>query len=131
MRTKVVWRYLLTAGGALSVMTTGAILTLRWSAGSLDYLPMEHRLSPMPTLDEGRDQLFSIMFDAVDMRRTSLTAPIMDYLFTTVATMRMLGSDARVSVCVCVCVCKVCVACVHVIFSSSANMDGALVLIYI
>ena len=97
-RLKVVWRYLSMANGALSVMTTGVTLMLRWSAGNLDYLPMEHRLSDTPTLDEGRDRLFLIMFSVSETRHISPIAPIMDCLFTTVATMKMLESGARVSI---------------------------------
>ena len=85
-------------GGELSAMTTGVTLMLRLSVGSLGCLPMELRLSPTPTLDEGRDQLSSTMFGVLGTRHTSLTAEIMDCLFTIVATMRMLESGAKVSV---------------------------------
>ena len=84
--------------GELFVTTTGVTLMLRWSVGSLDCLSVELRLSPMPTLDKGRDQLFSIMFTVLGMRHISRTAKIMDCLFTTVSTMKMLESGAKVSV---------------------------------
>ena len=57
----------------------------------------ELRLSHMHTLDEVKVQSSLMMCAALEMRRTSLTAPIMDYLFTTVDTTRMLESGARVS----------------------------------
>ena len=85
--------------GALSVMTTGMSTTPWWCAGKWAYLLKEPGLSPMLTLDVGRGLLFLTTCSAVDKRRTSLTAPIMDCLFTTVGTTRMLESGVRVSTC--------------------------------
>ena len=82
--------------GVPSVTTTGAMQMPRLSAGSLDYQPEEHRLSPTPTLDGGRDRLFSTTFGVLGTRRTSQTAKIMDCLFTTVHIMRMLELGAGV-----------------------------------
>ena len=76
--------------------TSGATQTLRSSAGSLDYQRGEHKLSPTPTLDGGRGQLFLTTFGVLGTRRTSQTAKIMDCLFTTVDIMRMLELGARV-----------------------------------
>ena len=96
MTHKDEWRSLSGISGAPSVTTTGAPTTPWWSADSWVYPLLELRLFHLLTSDKEMDQSFLIMSVAQGKRPTSLTAPTMDCLITTVPTTRMPESCVKV-----------------------------------